>query len=158
LSHQTREPPAIDTLRPDVPVGLSAVLRRMLAKRPEDRYQTPAEVADAVTPYITTPDARDLEFDPGGWSVRAQAHTTWAMLCKFARRNKAFTTAVLTALVFLAWSSLANYRARQETERAYEKYRREQNDKERLAREAVPAFVEAARLALDRQRLGSALA
>jgi tRNA A-37 threonylcarbamoyl transferase component Bud32 len=42
---------AISKLRPDVPAGLARVLRRMLATDPADRYQTPAEVAAALTPF-----------------------------------------------------------------------------------------------------------
>src|SRR5262249_32761119 len=34
--------------RKDLPAGLSAILRKTLAKRPEDRYQTPVEVAAAI--------------------------------------------------------------------------------------------------------------
>jgi eukaryotic-like serine/threonine-protein kinase len=48
--HQGAEPPPIEQLRPEVPPAMAAVLRRMLAKRPEDRYQTPAEVATALAP------------------------------------------------------------------------------------------------------------
>jgi eukaryotic-like serine/threonine-protein kinase len=150
VSHQTREPSAIEKLRPDVPAGLARVLQRMLAKRPEDRYRTPAEVADAVTPHICTPDARDLEFDPGGWSVRAGAYTTWAMLCKFARRNKAFSALAVTAMVLLAWSSVVNYQA-------LKKFQQERNQKESRTRAAVPALVEAARLAVERHRSTDAL-
>jgi serine/threonine protein kinase len=157
LSHQSKEVPAIDKLRPDVPAGLASVLRRMLAKRPEDRYRTPAEVAEAVTPYISTPDARDLEFDPGGWSVRAGAYTTWQMLCKFAKRNKAFTAAVVTAMVLLACSSVIIYQAWRETGRAYQQYRHEQTEKDRRTREAVPALVEAARMSGERQELEEGL-
>jgi len=150
LSHQSKEPPAIEKLRVDVPAGLARVLQRMLAKQPEDRYRTPAEVAEAVTPYICTPDARELEFDPGGWSVRAQAYTTWAMLCKFARRNKAFTAAVVTAMVLLAWSSVVNYQARQKTER-------EQAEKDKRTRAAVPALVGSAQMSAVRHNLPEAL-
>jgi WD40 repeat protein len=46
--HMHAEPPAIETLRTDLPTGLPVVLRKMLAKRPEDRYQTPAEVEQAL--------------------------------------------------------------------------------------------------------------
>jgi DNA-binding beta-propeller fold protein YncE len=49
--HLQAEPPAVTEVRPDVPHELSGVLRRMLAKRPEDRYQTPAEVAEALAPF-----------------------------------------------------------------------------------------------------------
>jgi serine/threonine protein kinase/formylglycine-generating enzyme required for sulfatase activity len=45
-------PPVTDN-RPDVAPDVAAVLERMLAKRPEDRYQTPGEVADALLPLIT---------------------------------------------------------------------------------------------------------
>ena len=34
------------------PKGLSAVVARMMAKNPADRYQTPAEVVDALTPWL----------------------------------------------------------------------------------------------------------
>jgi hypothetical protein len=115
----------------------------MLSKRPEDRYQTPAEVAEAVTPYILAPEARDLEFDPGGWSIRAGASTTWAMLCKFARRNKAFTAAAVTAIVLLAWSSVINFRARRALEQT--------------TRDAVPALVQSTRLSAEKQDFQSAL-
>src|SRR5262245_4393149 len=48
LWHQHAEPPSIESLRPDVPPQLTVVLRRLLAKRPDDRFQTPGEVATAV--------------------------------------------------------------------------------------------------------------
>jgi len=51
--HQQAEPPALDQLRPNVPPKLAALLGRLLAKRPEDRYQTPAEVAAALEPFLT---------------------------------------------------------------------------------------------------------
>jgi serine/threonine-protein kinase len=51
LRHQKEEPPPLLSLRPDLPAGLSAVLRRLLAKQPEDRYQTPAAVALALVPF-----------------------------------------------------------------------------------------------------------
>src|SRR5262249_40469455 len=48
LRHQQAEPPDLQKLRPDVPDGLVPIVRRMLAKRPEDRFQTPGELADAL--------------------------------------------------------------------------------------------------------------
>jgi serine/threonine protein kinase len=49
--HQDAEPRPAETLRPDLPGGLASVLRRMMAKRPEDRYQTPGEVAETLASW-----------------------------------------------------------------------------------------------------------
>src|SRR5262245_48689457 len=48
LKHQQQPPPALEQFRDDLPSGLAPVLRKMLAKRPQDRYQTPGEVAAAL--------------------------------------------------------------------------------------------------------------
>jgi WD40 repeat protein/serine/threonine protein kinase len=45
LKHQFDEPTPVAQLRPEVPAGVVAVIDRLLAKRPEHRYQTPAELA-----------------------------------------------------------------------------------------------------------------
>lgn len=45
--HRMAPPPPVPGLRPEV----AAVLDRMMAKKPEERYQTPAEVAKALEPY-----------------------------------------------------------------------------------------------------------
>src|SRR5262249_8388746 len=55
LWHQTRRPRAIRELRPDMAPELTAVLERMLNKKPSMRYQTPAEVIAALEPLIQTP-------------------------------------------------------------------------------------------------------
>jgi serine/threonine-protein kinase len=51
LKHQMAEPPALCELRPEVPQGLDAVVRRLLAKKPEDRFPSAAEVAAALAPF-----------------------------------------------------------------------------------------------------------
>jgi serine/threonine protein kinase len=49
LQHQQAEPPAIDEIRPDVPRRLAAIIDRLMAKDPLDRYQRPAVlVADLL--------------------------------------------------------------------------------------------------------------
>jgi NADH:ubiquinone oxidoreductase subunit len=40
-------------VRPEVPAELWAVMAKMLAKKPEDRYQTPREVEQALRPFVT---------------------------------------------------------------------------------------------------------
>src|SRR5262249_21693528 len=52
LAHRDRPLPSIRKARPDVSPELAAVLARMMAKKPQDRYQTPAEVAAALTPFV----------------------------------------------------------------------------------------------------------
>ncbi len=51
LGHQLMEPPPLDRVRSDVPPQVQAVLRKMMAKRPEDRYQTPQDVAEALAVF-----------------------------------------------------------------------------------------------------------
>jgi serine/threonine protein kinase len=49
--HQTQNPIPVEQLRPDVPPGLAALVRRMMAKDPAKRPQTPADVAEALAPW-----------------------------------------------------------------------------------------------------------
>src|SRR5207253_8035612 len=50
LKHQLEEPPPLENLRPDVPAAVAAVVRKLVAKQPGDRYQTPSEVAAVLGP------------------------------------------------------------------------------------------------------------
>ncbi len=51
LAHRDRPVPSLRRARPDVPPELAAVVERLLAKKPEDRYQTPRDVAAALQPF-----------------------------------------------------------------------------------------------------------
>ncbi len=53
LKHQFQAPPQIQALRPDVPASLAMVLQRLLAKQPEQRYQTPAETAATLAAVLS---------------------------------------------------------------------------------------------------------
>lgn len=52
LQHQLKTPPTLTSMSPSVPVELSAVVAKMLEKKPDDRYQTPAEVIAALAPWM----------------------------------------------------------------------------------------------------------
>ncbi len=51
--HQQARPAPVRELRPDAPPALSDAVARMMAKRPEDRPQTPAAVAQSLEPFCT---------------------------------------------------------------------------------------------------------
>jgi serine/threonine-protein kinase len=55
LHHQLDEPAPLEQFRPDLPAGLSAIVRRMMAKDPVQRFQQPAEVAAAVAQLDDSP-------------------------------------------------------------------------------------------------------
>ncbi len=81
LAHMGKEPRPLPELRPDVPPELWAVVARMLAKDPAQRYQTPAEVAQALAPFCkkgerpaATPAATPIRVPPNRQPTRtAQA-------------------------------------------------------------------------------------
>jgi len=60
VAHATTTAKPLATCGVSVPTGLQAVLDQLLAKRPEDRPQTPAEAAQALAPYLSA-KARQAE-------------------------------------------------------------------------------------------------
>ena len=69
LKHQNDPPPSLHDWRPDVPESVVEILDSMLAKQPEDRFQTPAELLAALSsvsehlglvyPQISLPSGRE---------------------------------------------------------------------------------------------------
>jgi formylglycine-generating enzyme required for sulfatase activity/serine/threonine protein kinase len=51
-AHQSQDATPLDEVRPEVPAGLAAVVAKLLAKDPGQRYQTPAEVVQALSPFV----------------------------------------------------------------------------------------------------------
>jgi CheY-like chemotaxis protein/serine/threonine protein kinase len=49
LKHHLDEPVPVEQLRPKVPAKVLAIVRRLLAKKPEQRYQQPLELAQALS-------------------------------------------------------------------------------------------------------------
>ncbi len=50
------EPTPIAKLRPEVPAEIQSVVRKLMAKPPAHRYQTPAELANVLGVYLSQPD------------------------------------------------------------------------------------------------------
>ncbi len=78
IKHRSQEPEPLERLRPGVPAAVTVVVRKLMAKRPEDRYQTPAEAAVALAAACASPpptaatvvtNARTLDFRPAGGGI-----------------------------------------------------------------------------------------
>src|SRR5262249_8754153 len=52
--HGTERPEPVTQFRADVPPEVAAVVLKLLAKHPENRYQTPADLAAALEPYAVS--------------------------------------------------------------------------------------------------------
>ena len=51
--HQMKEPPPMTEARADVPESLSVIIRRMMAKKPEDRFQSMGDVAAELLKWLS---------------------------------------------------------------------------------------------------------
>jgi serine/threonine protein kinase len=61
LYHQSKEPTPIRELRPEVPEAMVAVVVKMMAKNPDDRYPHPAAVVEALELWTRTSIAPPAE-------------------------------------------------------------------------------------------------
>ncbi len=103
--HQSQPPPPIELERPDCPPGLIAICMKMLAKSPEDRYQSMDEVCadlkswlDHGTLAVASPTTHQSESTPQIGSARTSSVRTagrknksktvrwWQSLFSFARK------------------------------------------------------------------------
>lgn len=51
---QNKEPRSIQEFVPDLPDEVAAIIRKMMAKKPEDRYQNPLDLASALRPWAAS--------------------------------------------------------------------------------------------------------
>jgi serine/threonine protein kinase/formylglycine-generating enzyme required for sulfatase activity len=67
-AHISRIPDPLNLVRPDVPQQLAALVAKMLAKDPAERFQTPGEAAQALKPFCTKAyEPTEIETPPEGW-------------------------------------------------------------------------------------------
>lgn len=57
LMHQSKDPTPLRELRPDLDPALCEVVRKMIVKDPNQRYQQPREVVEALQPWLNQPVA-----------------------------------------------------------------------------------------------------
>ena len=75
-AHAWRPPPALRARRPEVPEAVAAVVHRLLAKDPADRYPTAAQVAEALAPHAAKGDLLGLVTEAGRKAVAPPSHGT----------------------------------------------------------------------------------
>ncbi len=54
MAHQTKEPSPVEKDRPDVPPSLTAIVRKMMAKTPDDRYDSAALTAEVMRKWLNS--------------------------------------------------------------------------------------------------------
>lgn len=81
LRHQCDDPPSIKSLRRDAPEIIVQIVQKLLAKLPDDRFQTPLELAKELAKFLNGSSA-DLESSPqpipihGSFSPEIAANST----------------------------------------------------------------------------------
>ncbi len=76
-AHRQRPPRPLGELRGDVPPRLLGVLDRLLAKDPAGRYQSPAEVAEALAPFAHAPRRRWWPLAAAALALAALGLAAW---------------------------------------------------------------------------------
>jgi len=100
LKHQQSPPPDLAHVRPDLPPEVPAILQRMLAKRPEDRFQSMAEVVQAMAGRpagLPPPLALPLPHPSTSPSATAVMRSRWPHEGKSKRRRAVALSALLLA-------------------------------------------------------------
>lgn len=64
LKHQVDPPPPLQAARPDVPAALAVIVARLMAKAPEERYQTAAELAARLAPLTAYTEGIEVTVTP----------------------------------------------------------------------------------------------
>src|SRR5262249_39715595 len=80
VKHHTEQPPVLEQLRPEVLPALGAIVRKLLAKYPAERYQTPADLARALAALPRdkiTPAPPPRPREPARLLRRLEGHRDW---------------------------------------------------------------------------------
>ncbi len=108
LLHQIRDPVPIEQFVPGIDPGIVEVVLKMMAKKPEDRFQLPGEVVGALVPWtqepIAPPTREELPENPltagtdkaGSPSTLTNPGATASMLKKAPRPSTGMVTERMT--------------------------------------------------------------
>src|SRR5262249_15940496 len=101
--HQLKQPIPVEELRPQVPPPLAALVRKLMAKKREDRHQKPAEVASDLAGILQQLDGDCLAWD---WKPSLEAKNrepiTPAPQEAPAEHGTSLAKYIVTAIVVLA--------------------------------------------------------
>ncbi|HJL15928.1 MAG TPA: protein kinase [Sandaracinaceae bacterium LLY-WYZ-13_1] len=123
--------PAVRAVAPDAPADLAAIADKALARRPEDRYPSAAELA------------REVEAWRDGRQVGAYSYSSLELVRRFVARNRAASAAAAIALIGLLVGSGAVYASYLEAERQRADAERERTRAETSERAAHAALAAA---------------
>ena len=84
-SHAQSDPEPLSTVRLDVPADLADVITRMMAKDPDERFQTPEELAEALKPFSQSAEPQEIvepptQVQPRRWKPTFLSLTAFAAL------------------------------------------------------------------------------
>ena len=68
LWHQTKEPPSVTVSRADTPESLAAIIKKMIEKNPDDRFQSMSELAETLGHWL------DVKASPEWKEAHGQAN------------------------------------------------------------------------------------
>ncbi len=54
MAHQSKEPPPVEKDRAEIPPTLTAIVRKMMAKKPDDRYATAEDTSEALRKWLSS--------------------------------------------------------------------------------------------------------
>ncbi len=99
VKHLEKDPEPLEALRPEVPAPVRAIVRRLMAKDPDQRFQTPAELVAALAP-LCEPAAlyKDLPSPAGPCSLAAGDEPTCRI--KVPTRGEMAMTSLVPDLAF----------------------------------------------------------
>jgi nitrous oxidase accessory protein NosD len=105
-AHEQREPVPLEQACAGAPAGLILTVRRMMAKRPADRFQTAREVAEALAPYVagsseTVPRMAETCTWHGGQLSVAEARSSAGMKRARFVAGLAIAAAMVLSIVLL---------------------------------------------------------
>jgi hypothetical protein len=118
LKHVEAQPPDILQFNPGVSPGLIQILKKMLAKKPEDRYQTPTELLEELAnppkaPAISAREALELLAEASGEKARPSRQSS----LQETRRQMIDATAALAAKILPATAEMKLHYRKDKSER-----------------------------------------